>query len=205
MNTSKGIYKTDIFSVAGLMVNLVAATAVLFIPISSVKAAQQDGWMATVVATLYGAYILCIVYKLGMLFPGKTFMEYLPLILGKVVGKILGVFYIIFLFYLTSSVLREALALYYGTGAYRLTPPTVLAVFLIIASTYAVLSGIEVLGRTSNIYSIVVIIFFILTICLASPYMKLESLLPIGEAGLANVIKEALYLWLIGANCLSWL
>jgi len=177
------------FSVTSMLVNLVAATAILFGSISTVKMSQHDGWMSSILATLYGSYIVYIVYRLGMMFPGKTFIEYLPLIVGKIAGKILGAIYIVFFFYLTSSVLRIALALFYGTGAYKLTPPIVLALLLIIVSTYAVLSGFEVISRVMSIYFPVIAVFYILTICLAIPYMKLHALLPLGEAGFANVFK----------------
>jgi len=176
----------------GLLMNLVGTTAVLFTPFSTAVAAKQDGWMGSILATVYAAFIIYIVYRLGMLFPDKSLIEYLPLILGKVAGKILGVLYIIFLFYLTSSVLREAMAIFLGTGAYKFTPPIVLSIVLVIASTYGLLLGFEVISRTMGIYLVLIASFYVLTLCLAIPYMKLETLLPMGEAGFANIFKASL-------------
>ena len=149
--SNNNIHKIDGFSVNWLLLNLVGTTAALFIPFSATIVARQDAWMAPIVGTLYGAYVLYIVYRLGTLFPGKTFFEYLPLIIGNIAGKILGVAYILFLFYLTSSVIREFVALLYGTGTYKLTPPTVIALVFLAATTYVVLSGFEVIGRTGGI------------------------------------------------------
>ncbi|MDD3364028.1 MAG: endospore germination permease [Syntrophomonas sp.] len=192
MKSSNGLYKTDTYSIMGLLVNLVGTTAVLFVSSSTCKIARQDGWMASIIAALYGVYVVYVVYRLGILFPGKTFMEYLPLILGKAAGKVLGVFYIIFMFYLVSSVLREAMALFYGTGAYKFTPPIVLAISFIFVTTYSVFSGFEVISRTMSIYWLVIGIVFTTTIVLAMPHMKLEALLPVGEAGLANTLKSTM-------------
>lgn len=187
---NNNIYKIGSFSLAGLLLCLVATTAVLFIPFSAAKIARQDAWMAPIIGTFLGAYILLIVYRLGILFPGKTLFEYLPLIVGKIFGKILGAGYIIYLFYLTSSVIREFLALLYGTGIFRLTPPTVVVLFFAAATTYAVLSGFEVIGRVIGIYAIIVSTIGLGSILLAVPYMKFDSLLPIGEAGFRAILKS---------------
>lgn len=189
---SNNIYKIDGFSITWLLLNLVGTTAALFIPFSAATIARQDAWMAPVFGTLYGAYVLYIVYRLGTLFPGKTFFEYLPLIIGNITGKILGVAYILFLFYLTSSVIREFLALLYGTGTYKLTPPTVIALVFLAATTYVVLSGFEVIGRTVGIYGFIVSIIVTLFIILAIPDMKFASLLPFGEAGFKTIVKSEL-------------
>lgn len=117
------IYKTGTYSITGLLVNLVGTTGVFFVASPACKIARQDGWMAPIIAALFGAYAVYIVYRLGMLFPGKTFMEFLPSILGKAAGKILGIAYVLYFFLLISSVIREALALFFGSGAYKLTPP----------------------------------------------------------------------------------
>lgn len=192
MERNKPIYKIDMQSLTGMMITLIAPTTVLFVTITTVKAAQHDGWLSEFLTTLYGAYIIYIIYRLAILFPNKTLMEYIPLILGKVAGKTLGILYIIFFYYLASSVLREAIALFYGTGTYNLTPPIVLALLLIIASTYAVFAGFEVISRLISIYWIIISIFFVLTICAAIPYMQFNALLPLGEAGLLNIFKGSI-------------
>jgi len=183
------IYKIDGFSLTWILVNLMGTTAALFIPFSATTIASHDAWMAPIIGALYGAYAIFIVYRLGILFPGKTFFEYLPLIVGKVTGKILGLAYVIFLFYLTSSVIREFLALLYGTGTYRLTPPIVIVLIFMAATTYVVLAGIEVIGRTVGLYALFIGTILTLFIIMAIPYMKFDSLLPIGEAGLRVIAK----------------
>jgi len=184
------IQKIDGYSLTWILVNLMGTTAALFIPFSAATIAGHDAWMAPLVGALYGAYAIFIVYRLADLFPGKTFFEYLPLIVGKAAGKILGLAYVVFLFYLTSSVIREFLALLYGTGTYKLTPPLVIIIIFMAATTYVVLAGIEVIGRTVGIYTLIVGIIVTIFIIMAIPYMKFDSLLPWGEAGLMAIVKS---------------
>lgn len=183
------IQKIDGFSLTWILVNLMGTTAALFIPFSAATIAGHDAWMAPFIGALYGAYAIYIVYRLANLFPGKTFFEYLPLIVGKAAGKILGLAYIVFLFYLTSSVIREFLALLYGTGTYKLTPPIVIIIIFMAATTYVVLAGIEVIGRTLGIYGLIIGTIVTIFIIMAIPYMKFDSLLPWGEAGLKAIVK----------------
>lgn len=188
--SNKQIYKIDGFSATWLLVNLMGTTMVLFIPFSAVTISRQDAWIAPFVGALYGAYTIYIAYRLSTLFPGKTFFEYLPLIVGNVAGKILGLAYILYLLYLTSSVIREFVALLYGTGTYRLTPPLVITLIFMAATTYVVFSGFEVIGRIVGLYAFIVSLIIIGFIVIAIPYMKFDALLPIGEAGFKAIVKS---------------
>ncbi len=192
MKQDSGIYKTDTYSIMGLLVNTVATTAALFVPLSAVKIAQQDGWMTMLIAMAGTVYLVYVVYRLGKLYSDKSFIEYLPLIIGKAGGKTLGLAYILFLFYLTSSVIREAVALFFGTGVFRLTPEFVIPLFLIVATTYAVAAGFEVICRVLSIYWIFISIVLTAFYLLALPYMDFASLLPVGEASISTLLKSTL-------------
>ncbi len=192
MKQESGIYKTDTYSIMGLLVNTVGTTAALFIPLSAVKIAQQDGWMTMLIAMLGAVYLVYVVYRLGTLYSDKIFIEYLPLIIGKAGGKILGLAYILFFFYLTSSVIREAVALFFGTGVFKITPEFVIPLFLIIATTYAVVLGFEVICRVLSIYWLVISTTLIVFYLLVFPYMDFAALLPVGEASILTLLKSAM-------------
>ncbi len=85
--------------------------------------------------------------------------------------------------------LKETSLLYFGTGILTLTPEIVIPTLIIIASTYAVAQGIEVIGRTYFLYYCLLItpiylIFIIMTI----PLWKMEVFLPLKEAGLLTIL-----------------
>ncbi len=189
MKNTKGIYKIDGYLLTALMHNLLGATLILFLPMTVVKIAGHDGWMAPIIAMIGSFYILYLIYRLSLLFPDKTLIEYLPLIVGNAVGKFVGLGYILCLFYVLTIVLKETSLLYFGTGILTLTPEIVIPTLIIIASTYAVAQGIEVIGRTYFLYYCLLItpiylIFIIMTI----PLWKMEVFLPLKEAGLLTIL-----------------
>lgn len=192
MENDTRLNRIDAYELAGLMVGLVNATAVLFIAISTSKTAKHDAWMTPLLAGLGGFYLVYIIYRLGSLFPHKTLMEYLPLIVGRFAGIIIGTAYMLILVDITASVIREAVALFFGTGIFRSTPVIIVAGFLVISTTYAVSAGLEAISRTNGLYWLILLILYLIFIFLSIPVMKFEALLPVGEAGFHGVIKSSL-------------
>ncbi len=71
MKNTKGIYKIDGYLLTALMHNLLGATLILFLPMTVVKIAGHDGWMAPIIAMIGSFYILYLIYRLSLLFPDK--------------------------------------------------------------------------------------------------------------------------------------
>ncbi len=192
MKSNQDLPKIDGFIVAGLMVNLVATTAVLAVPHSAIKIARQNAWMAALIPCLGGACLVYILYRLSILFPGKTLIEYLPLIVGKMAGKLVGLGYILFITYLAASIIRQALALFYGTGVFTYTPEFIIVLLLLITTSYGVASGIEALSRTISFYWLGIALVYIIFIGISIPEMKFDALRPVGEAGFRTILKSSL-------------
>jgi len=126
------------------------------------------------------------------MFPEKGFIEYLPLIMGKFPGKLIGLIYVLFFLWFTVTVLAEALAWLFGIGIFRETPWLAVEMLLIVATTYAVASGIECISRSIwGICWIITLVFFAAAVFMAVPMVKLSTLLPIGETGLNTILKSA--------------
>lgn len=192
MKSEQGPAKIDGFALTGLMVNLVSTTAVLAVPHGIIEIARQDAWMAVFIPYLCGAALIYILYRLSILFPGKTLIEYLPLIVGQLAGKLIGIGYIMFITYLAASIIRQALALFYGTGVFIFTPEFVIVILLLITTSYAVASGIEVLSRTMSFYWLGIAVIYITFMGMSIPEMKLEVLRPIGGTGFNTILKSSL-------------
>ena len=60
MKSNRDTAKIDGFVLTGLLVNLVSTTAVLFVPLTISKIAGHDGWIASLIASLSGVYIVYI-------------------------------------------------------------------------------------------------------------------------------------------------
>ncbi|MEQ8200211.1 MAG: endospore germination permease [Syntrophomonadaceae bacterium] len=180
------------YMLASILLMFDTTTAILFIPPVVAQIAGRDGWMAPLITIPAAVYIVLVTVKLGSLFPGKTIIEYLPLVLGKVLGKIVAWGYLLFLFYLVATVLREAMALLYGTGIFRQTPVQAAALLLVLATTYATASGLESISRTIWYYCVFIVLAYTLYLLGAVPFMNFNELLPVGEAGFNTIMKSTL-------------
>lgn len=192
MKSNKETVKIDGFSLEGLIRNSLTTTVVLFAPITVSQIAGHDGWMSSIIITVSAACLLYILYYLSNEFPGQTLIEYLPLILGKAVGKIVGQGYIVFIIYLTGSVIREALALFYSTGVFTFTPEIVVVLLLVVGSSYGVAAGIEVIARTMGFYFVLIGIIYLTFIGIAVPHIKWDAFLPVGEAGFMTILQSTM-------------
>jgi spore germination protein KB len=68
-----------------LLFTVVVSTAVLFVPEITAINAGRNSWISVlVVATAYGLLTALVIIKLGKIFPDKTLIEYLPIILGPI-------------------------------------------------------------------------------------------------------------------------
>ncbi|SFM13488.1 spore germination protein KB [Gracilibacillus orientalis] len=154
--------------------------------------AKQDAWLAILLALL-GGIILFTVYRfLFQQYPNHLFTEYLEEILGKTVGKVVAIVYILYFFYIAGRVLRDFGDLLITTALDQ-TPLIVVNLIIVLLVLYSYYLGIEVIARAGNIFFIILIIlaflFFLLVFIDQLP--KAENLQPVLEKGWGPVFKTA--------------
>ncbi|OKL36968.1 GerAB/ArcD/ProY family transporter [Domibacillus mangrovi] len=154
--------------------------------------AKQDAWLAILIATAGGFCLFLIYYRLYYYYPDNSPTEYMQILLGSVLGKLMAFFFILYFVYSAASVLRgfgEMLV----TVAYPETPLFVINALFIVAIVYTVYKGIEVLSRTSEIlfFIICLLIVSIILLTMFSKIIDINNLKPIFEEGLSPIIKTA--------------
>lgn len=160
--------------------------------------AKKDAWIAVFIATFIGVIIMLYYFFMIKLGDNKNLFQIMELCLGKYLGKIVILLYIIYFFYIAARVLRDFGELMVST-IFEKTPIEFLSLTMILLIAYILLLGIEVLGRTSEIfipYIVIFILFLGLGIFL-SEEMDLSNLLPILGDGIKPIIK-AIFPTLIG-------
>lgn len=175
-----------------LLVTLVTATAWLFVPAITTKAAAQDGWLSVLVpATLFGIAVVLVCVALGRRFPGRTVIEYSGDIVGKFSGKIIGLAYIFFFLHLNGIIIRE-FGDFVVTAFMPETPLLVFNAVIVLLAAYAVRAGLEVICRANQfVFPLAVLSLFALVGMVAAE-MHPDNLMPILEKGLGPVLKGAL-------------
>jgi spore germination protein KB len=154
--------------------------------------AKQDAWIAIVIGMLMGFVILWVYTQIQLTYPNKNLPEILIAVLGKWVACPLALLYALSFFFTAVFNLREFTELFTIT-ILPSTPLTVLILFVMFTSIYAVSSGIEVLARSAEL-ALPFYLFFLLlifTLTLASGIADFSKLKPVLENGFKPVFTNA--------------
>lgn len=174
-----------------LLVNLVAATSVVYLPAITAVTAGRDAWLTSVVATAPGVYLALVLCSLGKRFAGQTLIQYLQTLLGTWPGRVLGILYVFYFLYTNGLIVREFGELMVSMVLPR-TPLMVLHAVILLLSAYAVRGGLEVLARSMELTVPQMMVFFSVMIALVANQMDLRNLTPLLENGLTPVFKASL-------------
>lgn len=152
--------------------------------------AKQDAWIAIIVATCLGVGLILFYHAIISRVEGKNFFEIIELAIGKWMARGIALLYIVYFFYIAARVLRDFAELLTSSILER-TPIEVTVIIVMLIITYVLYLGIEVLGRTSEIFLPYVVIF-IIGIGIGiwfSDELEMVNLLPIMPEGIGPIAK----------------
>lgn len=155
--------------------------------------ANQDAWIVILLGMAAGVLLFLIYYRLYIFYPDLPFTSYIQRLLGKWLGRFIGVLYIIYFMYISTRVMRDFGDLLTST-VYTATPLFVVNTLMILTIIYAIHKGIEVIARVGQLYFAVIYFLAIIGMLLIifSGLIHLENLLPILENGWKPVIKTTI-------------
>ncbi len=160
----------------------------LFIASSIAEISGRDAWLAAIFATVIGLLSVWISNHLRALAPEKTLIELICQLLGKWLGNIVAMFYVI-----AELIIGTQIIWYVGDLITTIYIPEISPYFInvlfIAVLVIALLYGLEAMYRAVTIYFFFLFPLYILTLLLLIPNIKPDNLLPILENGLAPVIK----------------
>ncbi len=163
-------------------------TSTMLLPVSR---AGRDAWIAVLLATAGGVGLFGLYAAIVRVSGGKTIIGAARLAFGPALGAAIGALYIWFFLHLGSLVLRNLVELY-ATAIMLRTPVLVFAIVITFLAAWSVLLGIEVIARTAEILTLLLLLGKILleVLAFATPdLIHLERLLPILENGPLPVVQ----------------
>lgn len=170
----------------------ITSTLVIYVPAITAKDAKQSAWLAASILPFgFGYLTLWVVFKLGSYFPKLTLFQYGGLIIGKFLGKGLGVAFIIFLLVMQVLVLRE-FSDFLAMTTLPLTPRVWVLASIILLATYGAYQGLEVIVRAVQFIFGIYLTGFVLAILLALSNFEIGRLLPFMEEGLGPIIRGSI-------------
>lgn len=155
------------------------------------REAQQDAWLSVIIGVLLPLLGLSLVVLIGSRFADYTFAEYVELILGKWLGKLLALFFVCYCVAYGALVARifvSMLKIY----LFPRTPIWALVGLILLVTIYLVAHDVRVLARVSELMfyeGLVVVLVFLVII----PKIDVTFYQPVGYAGLENILKGTYY------------
>ncbi|MCP8970822.1 GerAB/ArcD/ProY family transporter [Ectobacillus ponti] len=152
--------------------------------------AKQDAWIACLAATGLGMLLISLYYKLSQLSDRKHLYGIFGLAFGKWAGLALSFLYTVYFIYIAARVTRDFSELI-NTAILPYTPMEVIIFTLTFLVAYMVYKGIEVTGRTAEVFSptVFIFIFAIIMMLWASKGIHFNSFRPVLGDGPMPVLR----------------
>ncbi|MFD1177036.1 endospore germination permease [Paenibacillus puldeungensis] len=173
-----------------MMCPAVLASGFLVLPTATAQYAQNDLWLTSVLATLVGFISVVMATRLHQYYPNLTVIQYSERIVGKLLGKIIGLIFIINNFIPSSLITRQYADFVTGNFLLR-TPILLIMASMVLLCTITVRGGVEILGRITSIFLplFVVPILFLLFLF---PDLDLKAIFPVMSQGIVPVVKGSI-------------
>lgn len=202
MNSSD---KISGYQISLLFFTFIVSTLILSVPGIMVSFAKQNAWLSIILASLPAIVNIYVMTALARRYPGQSIMQYATAICGKWAGKLVGCFFIYYLFFFISSTVNEH-ARFLNTNLLMQTPPIVLMTTLLFICGLAVLAGVETIGRCNEVIFLIIITLLIPIFIFSLRNADPARLTPVLAEGLGPVIRGSVVpsAWMSQFYFLGW-
>lgn len=159
----------------------------LTVPYSVHSVASVDGWISMLLGGIASQVVIILIWMICKKYPQMTMIEFFPHILGKPLGYAVNVLYIVYFMGIASIVLMNYCRII-NAWIFPMTPKWVIMSLMMFTSYYLAKESLKMIARFESLISV---LFIILLIFVIFPFSKgnVLYLLPVGHAGMGNIIK----------------
>ncbi|MEG6616692.1 endospore germination permease [Peptococcaceae bacterium 1198_IL3148] len=149
--------------------------------------AGRDIYFSLLLSMVYMLLLVSIYTKLAQRFPRHSIIQYAPALLGKFLGKIIGILYILFFIAIPILVSMEVNFLMLTSFSPQI-PVIVIALLHFIPKVYLVWLGLESMVRITQIITLPALLLMVLFVLLNIPNYQLQLLQPFLNHGLVPLL-----------------
>lgn len=183
--------KISIRQLTLLVMLITIGDSILVAPSTTALGAKQDAWLSSILGMAIGLLTVYIFSMIGKFYPQLTLIQAIQKILGKWVGTLVALLYLVFFLINNVAYIRE-IGDFMTTEMMQDTPIQAIQILFICIVIFAVRLGLEVMGRSAEIFAPWVIFLFLILIITVCPQVEFEKLQPIMENGIKPVLKGAI-------------
>lgn len=165
-------------------------TSLLIAPSGLAAEAKQDAWIASAIGIGMGLLTIPLYNALGIRFPRMTIAEYSEEILGRWIGKIVGLLYCTFFFILTALMI-SSLGYFITSQILPETPIQFIIALCLLVVVMAVRLGLEVWARAAEIFFPWIMLMLLFLLVTLLPEAKLLNLQPVLDVGFTPLLRTA--------------
>ncbi len=144
----------------------------------SIAVAKQDAWISILISGLFSVGLAYVLTRISILYPNESLVTYAPKILGKFVGHVVILLYVVYWYTVLAIILRQYADFISGTTL-QLTPVFIPILGMLLVAAYVSFAGIEVLARCSEVLGPLILLGIMVPLLLNAPQIKIHNLLPI--------------------------
>ncbi|NYC95648.1 GerAB/ArcD/ProY family transporter [Clostridium acetobutylicum] len=188
MNRYKDVYLSA-SQITFLMFSSLIGVGFTYLPISVIKQASQDGWIACIIGAIYPLLLVLMASYICKKSPKENILMLSKKYFGSIIGNTFNcIFMLFFIFILTSEIAGFSnVFIVYATGF--LKSYQVIAVVLLVTA-YMAFKGLKPVARLCEV------LFYLLIVLLLLPIGVLKegnplNVMPVGGSGLVNIIKAS--------------
>ncbi|EGW39523.1 endospore germination permease [Desulfosporosinus sp. OT] len=178
----KGIINTKQF--VWMLFIIITTLAAMQIPSMLIMQAGRDAWLSVVSAWFLDVMLALVYAYMGIRFPGENFVQYSITILGKYLGRMVGILFPLF-FLLVCSLMLQGLSQVVNTIFLPMTPFNVILVSSFLVSAFIGRKGLEVIARMTEVLGPLFFFSIVTVCCLVLPAVHMERLKPQLDEGIA--------------------
>ncbi|MBM7564870.1 GerAB/ArcD/ProY family transporter [Paenibacillus sacheonensis] len=188
MQTSEKITSTQM---GYLMFTFIVSTNMLTVPSIMVMFGKQNAWMSIIPAAATGLITIWVMIALGNRYPGLTITQYSTRIVGTWLGKLVAVNYIYYWFVSISTITMQHTG-FISTLLLPKSPSLVINATFMILCGLAAAAGIEVIGRTNEFLTLLILVFLLPLLILTALDANPQQLKPVLGGGIVPVLQAAI-------------
>ncbi|RWZ55292.1 spore gernimation protein [Halobacillus fulvus] len=151
--------------------------------------AQADAWISVAIAGVYLHFIAWIMIKILRGYENADILGIQTDLFGKFVGKTLGIFYLLYIFLILLSVIKNYIEVV-QVFIFPEIPIWLMSLFLLSLMVYSVTGGFRVVVGTSFLFFLLTI-WLVLTISKPITYMDWGHFTPILQTSWTDILKGA--------------
>ena len=171
-----------------MMVSFIVGSSTL---LGTAPGAKQDAWICLISALVLSIPLYLMFARIIKLFPGQDIYQILYSVFGKIGGTIFTIIFLLFSLQLGSIVTRNFTEFISIVSLDR-TPQLIIGAFILFVCCYILKKGVEVLGRLSVFFTIVLFFLLFLTFFLLTKDMNPNYLKPIMELDMNTFFKSTI-------------